>query len=66
MLNSRSLEQRVLIRLAHDIHFDIPTPFAMIALLNVRPSRIPDLVEPDPHASLVHEPDSYFESPPGA
>lgn len=37
----------MLIRLGYDIQFDIPAPVAMVALLNVHPSRAQDLVEPD-------------------
>jgi transglutaminase-like putative cysteine protease len=37
----------MLIRLAYDIQFQIPAPVAMVALLNVHPSRVPDLLEPD-------------------
>jgi transglutaminase-like putative cysteine protease len=37
----------MLIRLAYDIRFEIPAPVAMVALLNVHPSRVPDLLEPD-------------------
>jgi transglutaminase-like putative cysteine protease len=37
----------MLIRLSYDIQFDIPVPVAMVALLNVHPSRAPDLLEPD-------------------
>jgi transglutaminase-like putative cysteine protease len=37
----------MLIRLGYDIQFEIPAPVAMVALLNVHPSRVPDLVEPD-------------------
>ncbi len=37
----------MLIRLAYDIQFDIPAPVAMVALLNVHPSRVNDLLEPD-------------------
>ena len=37
----------MLIRLAYDIQFDLPAPAAMIALLNVHPSRAQDLLEPD-------------------
>ncbi len=37
----------MLIRLAYDIQFDIPAPVAMVALLNVHPSRVADLLEPD-------------------
>jgi transglutaminase-like putative cysteine protease len=35
------------IRLGYDIRFDIPAPVAMVALLNVHPSRRGDLREPD-------------------
>jgi transglutaminase-like putative cysteine protease len=37
----------MLIRLSYDIQFDIPAPVAMVALLNVHPSRAGDLLEPD-------------------
>ena len=37
----------MLIRLAYDIQFEIPAPVAMVALLNVHPSRASDLLEPD-------------------
>jgi transglutaminase-like putative cysteine protease len=37
----------MLIRLGYDIQFEIPAPVAMIALLNVHPSRAHDLLEPD-------------------
>jgi transglutaminase-like putative cysteine protease len=37
----------MLIRLGYDIQFDIPAPVAMVALLNVHPSRAHYLVEPD-------------------
>ena len=37
----------MLIRLAYDIQFETPAPVAMVAMLNVHPSRIPDLLEPD-------------------
>jgi transglutaminase-like putative cysteine protease len=37
----------MLIRLAYDIQFYLPAPVAMVALLNVHPSRVPDLLEPD-------------------
>jgi transglutaminase-like putative cysteine protease len=37
----------MLIRLAYDIRFDIPAPVSMVALLNVHPSRIQELLEPD-------------------
>jgi transglutaminase-like putative cysteine protease len=37
----------MLIRLGYDIQFNIPSPVAMVALLNVHPSRERDLVEPE-------------------
>jgi transglutaminase-like putative cysteine protease len=37
----------MLIRLGYDIQFDVPAPVAMVALLNVHPSRAADLLEPD-------------------
>jgi len=37
----------MLIRLAYDLQFQIPQPVAMVALLNVHPSREQDLLEPD-------------------
>ena len=37
----------MLLRLGYDIQFDIPSPVAMVALLNVHPSRAADLREPD-------------------
>lgn len=53
----------MLIRLAYDIQFDLPADIAMVALLNVHPSRTQDLLEPD---ELQTEPrldvTSYFDS----
>ena len=37
----------MLIRLGYDIRFDVPSPTPIVALLNVHPSRIQDLREPD-------------------
>ena len=37
----------MLIRLGYDLQFEIPAPVAMVALLNVHPSRSHDLLEPD-------------------
>jgi transglutaminase-like putative cysteine protease len=37
----------MLIRLGYDIEFEASAPVPMIALLNVHPSRVPDLREPD-------------------
>src|SRR5208337_1446796 len=53
----------MLIRLAYDIQFELPAETAMVALLNVHPSRTHDLLEPD---ELQTEPrldvTSYFDS----
>jgi transglutaminase-like putative cysteine protease len=40
-------QEAMLIRLGYDIEFNIPQPVAIVALLNVHPSREPDLREPD-------------------
>jgi len=37
----------MILRLGYDIQFEIPSPVAMVALLNVHPSRIADLRAPD-------------------
>jgi transglutaminase-like putative cysteine protease len=37
----------MLIRLGYDIEFDLPTDVPFIGLLNVHPSRVKDLLEPD-------------------
>jgi transglutaminase-like putative cysteine protease len=37
----------MLIRIGYDIQFDIPQPVAVVAMLNVHPSRSADLREPD-------------------
>jgi len=37
----------MLIRLGYDIQFELPAATAMVALLNIHPSRTGDLVEPD-------------------
>ena len=37
----------MLLRLGYDIRFKIPSPVAMVALLNVHPSRVADLRAPD-------------------
>ncbi|MGA7858893.1 MAG: transglutaminase family protein, partial [Terracidiphilus sp.] len=46
-LESRGKPRSMQIRLGYDIQFEIPAPVAMVALLNVHPSRVPDLLEPD-------------------
>jgi hypothetical protein len=66
----------MLIRLAYDIRFEIPAQVAMVALLNVHPSRTSDLLEPDelriePEIEVSHYIDSFgnrcarFVAPPG-
>ena len=66
----------MLIRLGYDIQFDIYTEVPMVALLNVHPSRIHDLLEPDelhiePDIPVSNYIDSYgnrcsrFVAPPG-
>jgi len=66
----------MLIRLAYDIQFQIPAPVAMVALLNVHPLRVPDLLEPDelqtePRLEVANYIDTYgnrcsrFVAPPG-
>jgi transglutaminase-like putative cysteine protease len=66
----------MLIRLAYDIQFQIPASVAMVALLNVHPSRVPDLLEPDeletePRLEVANYIDSFgnrcsrFVAPPG-
>ncbi|MFZ0745619.1 MAG: transglutaminase family protein [Terracidiphilus sp.] len=66
----------MLIRLGYDIQFDIPATVAMVALLNVHPSRVPDLLEPDelqiePKLDVAGYIDGYgnrcirFVAPPG-
>src|ERR1700686_1309545 len=37
----------MILRLGYDIQFDIPVPVAMVALLNIHPSRVADLRAPD-------------------
>jgi len=65
-----------LIRLGYDIQFQIPATVAIVALLNVHPSRAGDLLEPDelktePNLKVTHYIDSFgnrcarFVAPPG-
>jgi len=42
------------IRLGYEIEFDVPAPVAMVSMLSVHPSRVPDLRAPD---ELAIEPD---------
>ena len=53
----------MLIRLGYDIQFEIPEPVAMVGMLHVHPSRVPDLREPD-EVSISPEMkvESYFDS----
>jgi transglutaminase-like putative cysteine protease len=66
----------MLIRLGYDIQFDIYSEVPMVALLNIHPSRIPDLLEPDelhidPDIPVSNYIDSFgnrcarFVAPPG-
>jgi transglutaminase-like putative cysteine protease len=66
----------MLIRLGYDIQFQIPATVAIVALLNVHPSRAGDLLEPDelktePNLKVTHYIDSFgnrcarFVAPPG-
>jgi transglutaminase-like putative cysteine protease len=49
----------MMLRLGYDIQFEIPSPVAMVALLNVHPSRAADLRAPD---ELRVEPGTQVES----
>jgi len=52
----------MLIRLGYDIEFNIPQPVAMVALLNVHPSRAPDLLEPDElNIEPLVQKENYFD-----
>jgi transglutaminase-like putative cysteine protease len=66
----------MLIRLGYDIQFDIQATAPMVALLNVHPSRVHDLLEPDelqtePKLGIAYYIDSFgnrcsrFVAPPG-
>jgi transglutaminase-like putative cysteine protease len=48
----------MLIRLGYDIRFEMPSEVAVVALLSVHPSRVPDLREPD---TLVIDPPSEID-----
>jgi transglutaminase-like putative cysteine protease len=57
----------MLIRLGYDISFDIQGPTPMVTLLNVHPSRVKDLVEPDvlriePDVSVTEYTDTFGNS----
>jgi transglutaminase-like putative cysteine protease len=73
---NREAPKPLLIRLGYDIQFEIPATVAMVALLNVHPSRVPDLLEPDelqiePRLDVTNYIDSFgnrcsrFVAPPG-
>jgi transglutaminase-like putative cysteine protease len=49
----------MMLRLGYDIRFEIPSPVAMVALLNVHPSRVADLRAPD---ELRVEPQTHIDS----
>jgi transglutaminase-like putative cysteine protease len=49
----------MILRLGYDIQFELPAPVAMVALLNLHPSRAADLRAPD---ELRLEPASQTES----
>jgi transglutaminase-like putative cysteine protease len=46
-LNLLLVLKNMQIRLGYDIELEIPAPLAIIAILNVHPSRVKDLLEPD-------------------
>lgn len=50
----------MLIRVGFDIQFQVPTEVAMVALLNVHPSREQDLLEPDELQTEPAVPVSYY------
>src|SRR5579871_5766419 len=49
----------MMLRLGYDIRFEISSPVAMVALLNVHPSRVADLRAPD---ELGVEPETHIDS----
>ena len=53
----------MILRIGYDIQFEIPSPVAMVALLNVHPSRVADLRAPDElHAEPALQMESYIDS----
>lgn len=53
----------MLIRLGYDIRFDVPGPTPIVALLNVHPSRLANLREPDEvHVEPAVERETYTDS----
>ena len=52
----------MLIRLGYDIEFNVPQPVAFVALLNVHPSKVQDLREPDElHIEPTVRTESYID-----
>jgi len=51
--------ETMILQLGYDIQFDLPGPVTIITLLNVHPSRVPDLLSPD---ELRVEPATRTES----
>jgi len=55
--------QPIVLRLGYDIQFQIPAPVAMVAVLNVHPSRVSDLRAPDQLCADPAVPmEGYFDS----
>jgi transglutaminase-like putative cysteine protease len=53
----------MILRLGYDIQFELPSPVAMVALLNVHPSRAPDLRAPDElHLDPATKTESYIDT----
>jgi transglutaminase-like putative cysteine protease len=53
----------MILRLGYDIQFDIPSPVAIVALLNVHPSRVADLRAPDEvSVEPAAQTESYIDS----
>ncbi len=51
------------IRLGYTIELDISTPMAVVTVLNVHPSRVPDLLEPDELQIFPEVPAEKFTDP---
>ncbi len=53
----------MILRVGYDIHFEIPAPVAMVALLNVHPSRVADLRAPDEvHSAPALQMENFVDS----
>jgi len=50
----------MILRLGYEVEFEIPAPVAMVALLNVHPSRVADLRAPDRLSVLPATPVDHF------